>query len=43
MKLKDYLKTHENYVLTSRRANNLHQTKIIQTHIFYSQIFKAFP
>ena len=28
--------------LTSRRANNLHQTKIIQTHIFYSQISKAF-
>ena len=22
--------------LTRRRANNLHQTKIIQTHIFYS-------
>jgi len=28
--------------LTRRRANNLHQTKIIQTHIFYGQIYKAF-
>ena len=31
----------QTYVLTSRRANNSHQTKIIQTHIFYSQISNA--